>query len=157
MVKEKYDYMKYLPESFDVGEYELGNLTLDAALAIDNYLIDNGHYNRHKRALIRTGRILYTATQPDNSHPSRGWVIAKDDPSACVVLARVFKVYDGKGLETVDEVVQRTREVGFDILNFEKNSREKQEELRGFCLELSKSARNYWHSRNPHGFKRCVA
>jgi len=155
-MEKEVNRMELMPNEFDLSHNNLGLLASCAAVAIDHYLIGNGHYEGLKGNVKRLGKILYMATQPNDFHPSPGFVTVRDDWSASVVLNNVFKVYDGDGFETIGEVVQRTREVGLDIIKFEEHSREKQEELGGFCLELSKKARDYWQDMYG-GFRRCVA
>ena len=159
MKERNYSFMEHMPDLFRLNDYSLSNLACRAGIAIDCHIkgIDNPLLRDYK-PVTRLGKILYMSTEPVINYPNVSeFIPARDDVSLCVFLANLLGIYSGQKLQTIDEVVDGTRKIALDILKMREHPRKKQEQLKEFCLELSKSTGNYWHSRNPPGFKHYVA
>jgi len=155
MKREQTDSLEYSPQELDLNHHGLSDLFCSAAIEIDNYVLKKDNFNF--KPVARVGKIFYMATELGTNSQYPDWIPARDDAPLSVFLLDSFKTYVGKRLRTIDEVVSQTKQVALDFIKMKELPKEKQENLRGLAVELSKKARSYWHSINPTGFRRCVA
>ena len=142
------DSLAHYPKRLDLKVYGLGSLFCRAGASIDNFILGREEHFDF-RFVARVGRILYTAMEHEK--------FLKDyNPTTICFLSEVLEAHTGQRPEKVKEIVEPLKQIGLDYIKMKELPREKQEELRGLSITLSKKAMAYCQRLNPTG-SRCYA
>lgn len=104
---------------------DLEELALMAAVEIDNYILDRNHDSFNSASML-ADRI--TLRQ-------------EDTPEKILALATAVKLFHE--VATVPELEERIKSYSQELLDVEKLSPEKLEDLRYFCVQVSRNLNRY--------------
>jgi len=141
--------MEHAPRLFDPYDTKVSELACRAAITIDQHLMGKTEESpiNECRAVVRLGKILYMATQPQITQYNPSYIAVRDHDGARSLLADLLLDEEpNKFEELVSRVTSATREVALDIIKMKELSQDRQRELRDFCLELSRKAMSYGSS-----------
>ncbi len=136
------------PETLDLNHSELAGLSSRAAVEIDNHLRGRGSDQRPPKEsdfspIRRFGKIIYLAFMEENPNLLSNFYERQ-------IFSRAIE----KPLDTNLEDYQK---IGLELIKLRDLSKERQEELRGTCVSLSRQFSAHWSSKHPYGFKHYAA
>jgi len=144
-----YKHLEWVPE-FDPRNHELSFLAAVAAIEIDLYQSNRGE---HAKSVKHLSRLINEITQGENprviDNPEIYSVLFHAIPSEREKYEEYWQEYSKRKSRHVNEILLQTNLVAKDLRDFKILSKEKQEELGTFCVNLSRELSYFQETYYP--------
>jgi len=132
---KRMDYRDLMPR-FDVKNSNLSLLISEAAVDIDNYIKGRSQEDKSVKYLSRLLNDITQGKNPRALSPNISYVLGFAIPGE----GGFFDFWNGKKYENI---ALQTNLAAKDLRDFKSLSRDRQEELRDFCIRLSQEVMSY--------------
>ena len=134
----KEEMKRYWLESFDMEDSRLASIFSEAAIEIDDFIIGRDFGSKPTR---RLGKTICLAFEQQEFRDK---------------VRNNFYLNNTISNDLGDTNLDYQR-IGLELIQFRRLPREKQEQLRGLCVSLSRIFSSYWNQKHPNGFKHYAA